>query len=582
MLSLSECHMYVQHNTYQGIFKLSLLREYHNFSIKTELFKINTSHNPDLLKVFVKNCEEDPNNPNICSLVSNVLEHTQTFNLKQSEELAQSFAPLADMEKDQTNYNKNFTATIGNLKLVMSFRNLVRIYHFFKSFTDNYFVLDAAYNIYIQQISQTQNTVQTSSLPTQEPIHNEVTTPPPVKHNKTESPAKNFNKSITEKKNVVGGELDIILSMSLTSTMKLSAIHYIFTYYRFLDPKYCYVRKNDNDVLEIHIPKILPYGYIFNEDKFETIIQSMFDKSEFTTEKVDYAIKKLLSMFFTTNEKIINNSICIMAISYLLFLYFLKYAADLFPNDFKTKFTTYIASTSRQYNMFKYFIRSIPVLSDIKNYIEFHVHDVHDDIFTDNTDTINKLSDQYKHLIPVSPQKFADMIFDELNTYDNKKPQNFNLSQFQVLDLNHIMQSTNNLPRTSILFGSVYGEGKPPDADDDYNNRRLLNYNPKNEYLTKEYKYFREYLDNPSSILMIKDPDFTESIKFLFDVVSQIVPELNQQTCDLLYIYNKIIDNLPHPENISHNAIMTVLYKVIVPHQYVNFKITKFNDYFLT
>ena len=40
MLSLSECHMYVHYNTFKGILKLSIVRDFNVFNIKMELFKI--------------------------------------------------------------------------------------------------------------------------------------------------------------------------------------------------------------------------------------------------------------------------------------------------------------------------------------------------------------------------------------------------------------------------------------------------------------------------------------------------------------------------------------------------------------
>lgn len=569
MLSLSDCHMYVQYNTYQGILKLSLVRDYHSFNVRIQLYKINNNGNQELVKVFMKNCEEDPNNPNICSLISNTLEFTQTFNLKQCEQLIDYLSIVPNLEKNNENYNKQFTTNVGDLKMVLSFRNLSRMYYFFDSFVKNYFILDAAYNIYMQQISLSQNDVRNDN----KSIETTQTTMTPSLNSKQHNDL--IPKSKKEvKKNSEKTELDVIVSLALTPTIKSSAIHYIFTYYRFIDPKYCNISVDENNVLNVNIPKILPMNYVFDENYFMSIIESTFDRNILTTEKIDYTIKKLISLFFTNNESIINNSIYIMVISYLLFIYFLKYTSDLYPNDFKTKFSQFLEFSTKQTNMFNFFINRLPSLSDIKDHIVFNIKSINDEIFTDNRDTINKSSEQYKHLIPVSQERFADMIFDSIELEKSNTPQNFRLSTTRILDLNHIFQLAKDDNKTSVLFDTIN-----PDTQNILN-VNFINYTGEN--LTKEYKYFKEYLQNPSNLLLIKDNNFTQDIKLLFDILTQVIPNLTSDDNDLLKIYNQIVDELPHPENINHNTILKTLFTVVVPHQYLHYNITKFNDYFLT
>ncbi|MFW6242613.1 MAG: hypothetical protein ACOC2W_00480 [bacterium] len=567
MLSLSDCHIYVNHNTYHGILKLSVMRDYHTFSIKMELFKI-LADNHDLVKIFVKNCEEDPGNSNICSLISNTLEYTETFNLKQIEDIVNSNY-IDELKKDKLNYSKIFTGKIGELTLSLTFKNYLRLYYFFESLYKNYFILDAAYNIYMNQLNINENKKVLKNKQQIDGQENQDSNEIP-KEQKNNTP-KNINNISNTSNNNIESELDIIFSMALTQPIKSSAIHYAFSYYRFIDPKYCNV-VHENSKIIINIPKILPYNYVFNEEYFVSIIESSFDNKVMTTEKIDYSIKKLLSLLITDNKKIISNSVYIMLINYLIFIYFLKYTSDIFPTDFKTKLSYYLGTPLAQTQMFNYFLKCIPSVAEYSKYVEFKINEIDDETFTDNIDTINKLSEEHKHLIPISQEKFADMIFNNIDTDQEKKiPNNFNLTHSRILDISYLKTIYRD-NKQSVLYDSVNPEEEISNNVIDYMDNKT----------SKEYKYFKSYLENPSSIILLDDSELSSDIKLLFDIISNIVPELSKNDNDLLVLYNKIIDGLPHPEKINHNTILKSLYNIVVPYQYENNNINKFTDYFIS
>lgn len=559
MLSLSECHMYVQYSTYQGILKLSIVREYHVFNIKVELFKINSSGNQELVNIFMKNCDDDPTNPNICTLISNTLDHTQIFSLNECEELSYAFSSLDKKEKDAKTLNTLFNANIGQLQVILSLKNLLKVYYFFDSFIKNYFILNSVYNIYMKQIDQYQTKVPqiTSPISIKQPEINTI------------SPVSIVNNPISQE---INNEIDVIFSLALTPILKSSLAHYIFTYYRFIDPKYCYITKVSDNKIKIVTPKILPIDHLFNDQYFISIIYSCIDNNIFNKEKIDYCIKKLISLFLSDNKKITENSISIMMINYLLLIYFLKYTYDFYTADFKYKLSGYLESNVIQTQIFNHFLQNINVIEPFKDSIEFEISTYNLDIFTDNIDTINKLSEEYRHLIPVSHEKFADLIFTEVS----KQPKNFNLTLPRILDLNLLKNIEDVTHEKWYLYSNIDTDIKKPYGYIDFGSNKLEQFSP-------EYKFFKQYLSNNSSILLISDKDLSTDIKFMFDIISTyVIPKLNAETHNLLYIYDLIVQNVPHPENLEHTVILTVIYKIIIPFLYENYKITKFSDYFMS
>lgn len=588
MMTLSVCHMYVEHNTYQGILKFSLIREYHTFTIKMELFKINPNGDQNLVKTFVKNCDDDPNNPNISSLISNKLEYTESFNLRQSEDLLYQFSEIPKMQ-NQEDPTRRFKITVGKLEMVLTFKNLVRVYRFFESFVYNYFILDAAYNIYIQQISS-----HTPPKETMQSIDNSESRE--IEQTITEDENNNQNNQElitpkTENKNIVGtdktkntngqkNELDIILSLALSKSLKSSAVHYIFSYYRYINNDACKVEQDENGIMQVTIPKILPTQYVFDKNYFLSLVESCLDNEDFSTEKVDYVVRKLLATFFTTNRSVLENNICVMTTCYLLFIYFLRYTADLFPPEFKNKFFQFVESAHKQTQLFNYFVKYFPALSGYRNKIQFNITELNDQYFTENTDIITQASEEYKYLKSSSEEKFANLVFDFIQDEKQKTHQvnNFRITHSRTLDVHQILQfnKSNKDKKQSILFESTH-------LDDDkkatYDFLEFSN----GDLQTKEYKYFKEYLNNTSSIMMVNDTDLTRDIKLLFNILSHVTQnELTSEDNDLLKIYDTIVNVLPHPEQIEHTTILKILYKVVVPYQYYTYNIHKFNDYFLS
>ena len=258
-----------------------------------------------------------------------------------------------------------------------------------------------------------------------------------------------------------------------------------------------------------------------------------------------------------------------MAINYLIFVYFIKYMSDFHPDKYKYHLTTYMTSGEFQTNIFNHYVKTIDNFKDV---ITFHISDINDQFLTDNIDTINKLSDEYQHLVSVSPAEFIDMVFN--NIKNKKKPEDFQLNHTRILDLTKIINK-DSTTINSLLFDSSELSGKI-----DYS---LFNYkeNDNNGIITKEYDYFLKYLEDPSTLLIIDDKDLDKDLKLLFDLMSKsIINKLNMNTNDLIQIYNMVLDELPHPEQIKHNIILKVIYNIIVPHLYKTYSTTKFVDYF--
>ena len=538
MIPFSCRHFYVNSTSFNGILKLIICREYHYFCVKIELYEIIYDNNPDLLASFIETCNQDSTNDRICSLITTNLKETDVLLLNQIESFLTSIEKINNVEINTTDY---YLISVGNIKISTTTDVIKKLYLFFDGFVRSYHVLDASYNmsIYLNDLKK-----ESEPKVIEKVIEQPVELPKNIVQESTDT------------------ELDLILSMCGSENIKSSLIHYIFNYYRFIDPKYCYAEQiNDNIV--IHSPCLFPSGMVFNQEYFESLLYTNSKDLLLPFDKIEYYLKKLTSLFISMSPKIISNSIYIMAINYLIFVYFMRYFYDMYPEKIKEGVMPYLVRGDLQSKIFNHFLKTLHYLED---HINFNISDFNQEQLTNNLDTINKLSDEYSHMIKVSSEKFTDLIMESISR-DNKKPINFNLNKMKILDLSNLINkekkelksllfSTNNLESSNINdYFQFFGEN-----------------------LTKEYDNFLKYCQNPSNLLVINED---VEIKNSFEIINRnILSNLTNKDINLLHMYNLIVESLPHPELLQHSTILRILYRILVPYQYKTHNLSKFEDYF--
>ena len=220
LVPLNYYHLHLKSTSFQGILKFTICSQYHNFCIKVDLYKIIGNGNNDLIDLFVKSCTEDPTNQNLCELISTELQHEEILSLQQVEKFLMSINKVKSYDINSENIQNMYNINLGKLKVIMNLLNIKRLYDFFESFTRNYVMMGAIYNMILKLNPQGQKQIEEQVITKKEEIipEKKIILEPEIEQNRT--------------------ELDTILDLCLTPSIKSSVIHYMFTYYRFIDPKY--------------------------------------------------------------------------------------------------------------------------------------------------------------------------------------------------------------------------------------------------------------------------------------------------------------------------------------------------------
>jgi len=572
-LELSVSHMFIFNNQFLGVMKSSIIRDFHDIKLKIDFYKI-LSNDKQLIEMIQKNCEEDHSNVDTLKLVSVDLVYSKVINYNDAENFVRylGFINARNMQNDVMNnqiwiIDFKFSRDVNFFKIVLSSMQVMRLYSQVNAFYSNYLALSSIARQQIQNEEQKvakQEKKVTEYIPTQEVVE-----PPPVV-----SP----QQLLSRERN----ELDDIFELCLNASVKSSLIHYTFNYFKYITNKHIKILTNDKNQVQYTLPLLMPKNV--DEQYFHSLILSNVSVS---SNNVIYAIKKILQNLKTNHTKYQDNPLYLMMMNYLLLVYLLRYLYDSNRDSFRTYFKYFVCNPFTQSQLFEKMIQS--GFPEFANWVYFKIIDIDLSNVSEeyNLEKINKLSQEYKHLIPISQKEFASKIFGELNNEDRPEPIDFKMSNRKVIDVIKLMDTAQKhvQPAKSVLFDPDSVLSPAVDIDKNYT---FLDYklqsNNGSKVITKAYQCLLGYIKNPSSILVVDEKEIPKEVKNLFEILSKKVLNVSRITKDNISTfnyYNILLQTLPHPKEFKHTTYLYIIFQILIPFSYDIHGNSQFEDCFL-
>lgn len=556
--------------------KTTMLKDFHDLKLRFDFYKILT---PDrqLIDMIKLNCEKDHTNVDTLKLVSTDNIYSKTLDYNDSENFLKylSFMKTRDIKQDMLTSQKwivefKFNSDVNFFKIIMDSQQAYRLFSQVSNYYNNYL----SYSVMAKQ----QSALEEEKKPKQEKKVTEyINNPDPVVER---PPVVSPHELITRERT----ELDNIFELCLSSSIKASLIHYTFSYFRFITDKHCSVRVSEQKQVQYILPLLLPGNFGIDQEYFSSLILSSLS---IPTNNVTYAIKKILQNLLANPLKYKENTLYMMMINYLLFIYLLRYLHDSNKDSFRHNFRQFFCSHITQSSLIK---RMIEIgFPDFVGKLFFKITNIDlasvDEEY--NSEKISKISEQYKHLIPVSQKDFADKIFNEANMEDKREPIDFILSNKKVIDINSILINGQKQQRSSpsTLFDPDQTLDYSEEANRDYD---LLNYKLQStngsKVITKAYQYLLNYVKNPSSVLLLNNNELPKEVINLFDVLVKKVLNVSKIAKDNVSTFNYykiLLDAIPNPNNFKHLTFLYIIFNIIIPYHFDIYSNPYFDDYFL-
>lgn len=575
-MELLATHLFICNASFCGVMKTTMLKDFHDVKLRYDFYKILTQDR-QLIDMIKSNCEKDHTNVDTLKLVSTDNIYSKTLDYNDAENFLKYiiFIKNRDIKQDMLTSQKwivefKFNSDVNFFKIIMDSQQLYRLF----SQVNNYYCNYLSYTVMAKQ----QSALEEEKIPKQEKKVTEYIQ----------------NQSVVETKPVVSPhelisrdrtELDDIFELCLSSNIKSSLINYTFNYFRFITDKHCNVRVSDKKQVQYILPLIMPGNFGVNEEYFSSLT---LGTSSIPINNVTFAIKKILQNLLANPIKYKESSLYLMMMCYLLFIYMIRYLYESNKESYRVNFKGFINSAFTQSELLK---RMIEVgFQDFHGKIFFKIINIDlaeiDENY--NLEKINKLSEQYKHLIPVSQKEFADKIFGEANNSEtSKEPKDFILSNKKVIDINTLIANNQKQQKVnqSIFFDSDHILDINPEINKEYN---FLDYKLQStngsKVITKAYQYLLNYIKNPGSVLLLKDTDLPKEVVNLFDVLVKKVLNATKITKDNISTFNYykiLLESLPRPKEFKHTLFLFIIYQIIIPYSYDLYGNSQFEDHFL-
>ncbi len=574
-MDLSVTHMFVWNQQFLGIMKNAIVKDFNDIKFKIDFYKFLTEDR-QLIETVKKNCEDDHTNVDTLKLISTDNVYSKLLNYNEAEEFIKNLRFILgrniyeDMNKKQLwIIDFKFSRDVNFFKVTMNSQQVLRLYNQVNSFYSNYLILSSLMRQNI--ILSEQDQINKQDKRVTEYI-------PPSSSKEAQAPP---TPQIINDRN----DLDNIFELCLTNSIKSSLIHYTFNYFRYITNKHCKILTNDKGQIQYNLPLLMPGKFNINEQYFNSLILS---NTSIEQNKIIYIIKKILHNLCTTTEKYKDNPLQVMMVNYLLFVYLLRYLYDSNRESYRHYFSHFICNPTIQNQLLTKIIST--GFADFANKIFFKItnidlNDIDDEY---NLEKINKLSEDFKYLIPISQEEFANNVFTETTKNKDKKEQlEIKLSSKKVIDINNLISNNQKQIKStkSILFDPDNILDPTQEVSNDYN---FLDYNLLSsngaKIISAAYQKILDYIKNPSSILLMKEHEIPKEVKSLFGVISKNILDysvITKYTISTYDYYKILLEKLPHPQNFKHITFLYIIFQIIIPYHYDVYGNSQFEDYFL-
>lgn len=556
-MELSILHIFIDHNTYQGLLRFTIKREFHNLCISLETYKINTQVK-ETIEIFKNNLLSDPNNPNIINIIPTRLVLKEIFQLTECEKILDMLSDIPKLygntQDVRVDFGKNLTCTISTPQVR-------RIFNFFKSFVTNFAMLDCVYTMYINMLKLSEGIV-TQEI--KEPVvdlaakpeikFEPITLEPIIKEDVIEQP-------VIENKLIE----TILNNYTVTNILKSFIIHHIFTHLQYITNSIKIDKTNNTINISNLFNSIAIFDSTYSIEVFNTILDNNYENViVFNQKKI---LEQIISIF---DKEELNNedNLNLVLLFFIFYIYQYRYIVLKYP-DYDVD--NYFRKETQQAGI-NFFIKQLNPSKLISVIIDEQIMDM------DKTedDLINNISNKYKHLIPISEDDFLNLALKEYNDTDKSnisKIENFNLNKKKIININSMininMAIDKSFKNKSLLVNTeIYADRSG-----------LINYEP--NILTKTYLHFKEYINNPQSVLSVKD--LPKPIINLFDFFSRNIANIfkDKNVTSTLDYYKMLYTNLPTPKSYSHQTYLFLIFNLVIPYYYDTYQTNEFVDFFL-
>ena len=575
-MELAVTNMFIKDLQFFGIMKSSIIKDFHDVKLKIEFYKILTSDR-QLVEMVEKSCLEDHINPNALKLVSSELVYTKIMNYNDSEYFRNylSFVCSRNLYEDRKlskvwiiEFKFPNSGDVNFFRINLTTDQVTRLYSQINSFYSNFMLFSAIAKQYV--IEQPKEEIKSKKVTEYAKDVENIAIGIETQRVSQLSPQ-------TKERN----ELDDIFELCLNSSIKSSLIHYTFNYFKYFTKDHCKIQTNQKGQVQYILPLLVPGNLNFDNSYFDSLIQA---NGSVSSSNVIFAIKKILNNLLLNYSKYHEKPIMIMMMGYLLFVYMLKYLNDTNKESFRTHFRRLICDADSQSGILRSLIAT-STFKDFTNKIFFKIVNICpiEAANDQEIERINTLSQEYKHLIPVSQEEFVEKVFARINDQTGSKlPKFFKLSNKKVIDISkYISQKKQTISYSTVLFDPDQTLDQDQSEDKLYN---ILDYeliNNSTRVISKAYQHLINYVKNPSSLLLLKETDLPKEIINLFDILSKKILNpsvISKENVNTLNYYDILVESLPDPNQFNHITLMYIIFQIMIPYHYDIYNTNQFID----
>jgi hypothetical protein len=361
----------------------------------------------------------------------------------------------------------------------------------------------------------------------------------------------------------------IIEDYSINNIYRSYLINHLFSHLRYISES---IKINKDTITISNLfdsSFVVNYNYILSV--LDTTLDNNYDNTiSFNQKKIVESIITIIEKESTDKRQDLDNKLVLSIMLFIFYSYQYRFIMSKYPDY---DFDNYFKSETQQSGL-NYFFKTLSPSKEIK----FEIVEAQES--TEDQELINEVSDQYKHLIPVSQEEFLDLAVKEyISKKENKedKSLDFTLSNTKLINITNLIQSNSAINKlinnnSSTINTTTYNDRSSP----------ILSYEAK--IITKTYNYFKQYVDNPLSIKnIIELKDIPKSVLNLFDYFKRHIANMfsDKEDVSTLSYYKILKKNLPASNTHSHQTFLFIIFNLIIPFYYDEYKKDVFVDSFL-
>jgi hypothetical protein len=546
----------------QFLFKLSIVKNLDMFNVMLELFKLNVQDEVTM-NIVIEHCQNNPNRKSLLKKVDNKLIDSIILTYREIE----NYLPILEQQlnlliQNNTPNNKLFNFPICNkFKVIFNLTQVRRLYNDLNGFYQNYMMMEALFNLTLNK---------TNSKPNVESVSNQ------VNNLKDQNQQQIQPIKIQKNQNSENTDLDDLLNLCINHSTRSFIINLCKTYYIYISKNFSYIKKDENNNIQINICTIFPSIYFSNSNYLKSLLMSLFS---YPIDNINMRINKIVNSFSNQDSPMI-----IMCKSCLLYLYYLVYLnqshSGLLMNMLFALFNDVQIQQRILNNHNKIYLNNDSVNFNIK---ELTIEEM---VIVDNEINVTNFGEKYHHLISVSEDSFVEKVLEDLKNISKEK---IEFNSVRLININNLKNTkiAASKKNQNIKDNILLDPNELIEYDLQYQN--LFEYDFNNKFLTLAHTYFNNFVQDQSNFLLSYKQNKLQlnlvpvNVINFFGIIKSLLysNESKVLKSNSTYVYyNELIKQINDPKVFSHYTFLFILYQIIIPFMYINYNIEEFEDVF--